>query len=64
MAPHGVGDTRLVSDDKADELQRAGDLSASETWPVTASAPVMAKPVRPALKINRPVGVPDSRLAR
>lgn len=56
MAPHGVGDTRLVSDDVAKRLEGEGLLSASETFP--------ARPVRAPPKPARPTGVPDKRTAR
>lgn len=60
MAPHGVGDTRLVSDDVAQRLQKDGALSASEAWP--AKGP--QRPSRPALAVARAAGVPDQRKAR
>lgn len=63
QAPHGVGDTRLVPDDVAARLGRAGVLSAAETWPA-GSTPAASKPARPAVKPIRPAGTPDKRLAR
>jgi hypothetical protein len=64
MAPHGVGDTRLVPDNVAHQLQEDGAISASEPWP--ASAPVSApeSPRRPIVKPARAIGVADTRVAR
>lgn len=64
MAPHGVGDTRLVPDDVARQLQSDGVLSASEPWPARASAPAAARPARSVLKPGRPTGGADQRFAR
>lgn len=61
MAPHGVGDTRLVSDELADELEAQGALSEAKPWP-DALAP--RKPVRPQDRPRRAIGAGDRRLAR
>jgi hypothetical protein len=65
MAPHGIGDTRLVSDDVAARLSKDGAISASETWP-TVSAPGAVLPKRPTPKPARPgsAALFDQRIAR
>lgn len=63
MAPHGVGDTRLVTDDVAKRLGDEGALSACVPWPPTVMAVAPQKPARPVVKPVRPVGSPDRRLA-
>lgn len=65
MAPHGVGDTRLVSDEVAEDLKRDKMISASEQWPAdSTAAPAAQKPGRPMLKPGRPTGGPDQRKAQ
>lgn len=66
VAPHGAGDTRLVSDDVAVALARDGVISASDPWPPAESSPAGVKmPVRPVLRPTRPAGKPaDRRIAR
>jgi len=66
MKPHGVGDTRLVSDAVAADLEKQGVISSSEPWPAKAAAPAAAvaqKPQRAVLKPARPSGVSDKRIA-
>lgn len=64
MAPHGVGDTRLVPDDVAERLREEGTISASEPFPPRASAPAPQKPSRPVLNIERPARASTAREAR
>jgi hypothetical protein len=65
MPPHGAGDTRLVPDDVADRQEAEGKLAASVAWPAKAAAvSVPRKPRRVVPVIERPIGVPDSRVAR
>lgn len=64
MAPHGPGDTRLVSDDVARRLDRDGALSASEPWPAKAAAAAAQKPRRPILSVGRNAGQLDLREAQ
>jgi hypothetical protein len=63
MAPHGVGDTRLVPDAVARRLQDEGLLSASETFPSAPTSSAPKRPERAVLKPHRPAGVPDKRIA-
>lgn len=58
MAPHGVGDTRLVPDEVAKRLEAEGALSGVKPWPT----PVL--PARPVLKLKRPSGTAAARIAR
>lgn len=64
MAPHGAGDTRLVPDEVAQQLEDDGKLSASEPWPADAASRAPEKPVRPILKPGRPTGGSSPRTAR
>jgi hypothetical protein len=65
LAPFGVGDTRLVPDDMAVDLQGDGYLSAAEPWPAPAIPKAPEKPKRPALQPTRPAGKPnDQRMVR
>jgi hypothetical protein len=65
MAPHGVGDTRLVSDGVATDLERDKAISASEPWPPSSdTAPAAQKPNRPTLKPTRATGGHDQRKAQ
>lgn len=63
MAPHGIGDTRLVPDDVARRLDAAGDLSASEAFPAPAPVRAPRKPARALPKPTRPAGPLDQRMA-
>lgn len=64
MAPHGVGDTRLVPDNVAAQLDEDGMISSSEPWPAQVRPPrQIVKPVRPAVKPVRPMGQLDLRVA-
>ena len=45
MAPHRVGDTRLVPDDVADRLVKSGEASGATPFPPQADAP-RPKPAR------------------
>jgi hypothetical protein len=54
QAPHGVGDTRLVSDDVAKRLRDEGVIDGLGTpWPPVSQRPVL-KPVRPVQSPKRP----------
>lgn len=71
MVPYGVGDTRLVPDDVAENLKRDGVISSAEPWPPSGEAPpapvvgAPQKPARPVLRPTRPAGRPaDQRIAR
>ena len=64
VAPHGVGDTRLVPDHEADRLEKAGDISAAEIWPPSAPPAEPVRPQRPILSPTRPAGSPDRRRTR
>lgn len=62
MSPHSAGDTRVVSDEVARDLQKQKLLSASEDWPArTDDAAVMPKRAMPTPK--RPAGAADQRKA-
>lgn len=57
MAPHGTGDTRLVSDEEALRLKGEDAISSSEPWPAAQ------KPRRQVVQAARLAGVPDKRIA-
>lgn len=68
MAPHGVGDTRLVSDKVAAELHGQGVISDSEPWPPAPAKAAHAvrgpkRPERPVVTPERPAGQLDLRVA-
>ncbi len=63
MAPHNVGETRLVPDAVAKKLDAAGAISASKPFgPPETAAP--QHPRRPKPKIFRPAGPRDARIAK
>lgn len=64
MAPHSIGDTRLVSDEVARDLHAGDYLSASEPWPTKTDTAAPEKPKRPVLQPTRPAGKSlDKRMA-
>lgn len=63
MAPHSIGDTRLVPDDLARKLHAGDYLASSEPWPPQASTAAPEKPKRPTLQPTRPAGSADKRVA-
>jgi hypothetical protein len=63
ILPYNAGDKRIVPDEMAANLEAGGYLSANEPFgPKAAQDP--KKPHRPMLKIGRPSGIPDTRVAR
>lgn len=57
MAPHGVGDTRLVPDDVAIELERQHKISSAEPWPLQDAEVAQAPENRP--RRGRPPKIRD-----